>query len=191
MAYLGAMIDDIKFLDDATRPAAPKLEGLRPEHKHAGEHLRAVHNHLRDNMKTLRALIERAAKGEIKAGEVAETTGELEMVANFRRFGTLCGQYCQFVDGHHSLEDQMLFPAIAAQGELFKKIADRLQAEHVAVHELLMRLVDALNTLAAEPNRQNFETNKSIYEALERVLLSHLGYEEDAIGDAMGYFGLF
>ena len=185
------MIDDIEFLDDATRPAPPKLEGLRPEHKHAGEHLKEVHNHLRDNMKTLRVLIERAAKGELKPGEAAEATGGLEMVANFRRFGNLCGQYCQFVHGHHSLEDQMLFPAIAAQGEVFRKIADRLQAEHVVVHELLMRLVDALNTLAAEPTRENFVATTTIYEALERVLLSHLGYEEDAIGDAMGYFGLF
>jgi hemerythrin-like domain-containing protein len=185
------MIDDIEFLDDATRPAPPKLEGLRAEHKHAGAHLREVHDHLRDNMKTLRVLIERAAKGEVKAGEVEETTGQLEMIANFRRFGNLCGQYCQFVHGHHSLEDQMLFPAIAAQGEVFRKIAERLQAEHAVVHELLMRLVDALNQLASEPSRETFETTKTIYEALERVLLSHLGYEEDAIGDAMGYFGLF
>jgi len=191
MAYFGAMIDDIEFLDDATRPAPPKLEGLRPEHKHAGEHLKQVHNHLRDNMKTLRVLIERAARGEMKAGEVEQATGEMEMLANFRRFGTLCGQYCQFVHGHHSLEDQMLFPAIAAQGTVFKKIADRLQAEHVVVHELLVRLVDALNTLAADPNRENFETTTTIYEALEGVLLSHLGYEEDAIGDAIGYFGVF
>lgn len=185
------MIDDIEFLDDATRPPVPKLEGLKPEHKHAGEHLKQVHGHLRDNMKTLRTLIERAAKGDLKAREAEETTAGLEMVANFRRFGNLCGQYCQFVHGHHSLEDQMLFPAIAAQGEAFRKIADRLQAEHVVVHELLMRLVDALNALAAEPTRERFETAKTIYEALERVLLSHLGYEEDAIGDAMGYFGIF
>lgn len=185
------MIDDIDFLDDATRPAPPKLEGLRPEHKYAGEHLKEVHNHLRDNMKTLRVLIERAAKGDLQAGEVEETTGKLEMVANFRRFGNLCGQHCNIVNAHHSIEDQALFPAIAAQGEIFRKIADRLQAEHVVVHELLVRLVEALNTLAAAPNRENFAAAKTIYEALERVLLSHLGYEEEAIGDAIGYFGVF
>jgi hypothetical protein len=31
---------------------------------------------------------------------------------------------------------------------------------------------------------------RTIYEALERVLLSHLGYEEDQIGDALGYYGV-
>jgi hypothetical protein len=35
-----------------------------------------------------------------------------------------------------------------------------------------------------------FEETKTIYLALEGVLLSHLGYEEDAMGDALGYFGI-
>ena len=35
-----------------------------------------------------------------------------------------------------------------------------------------------------------FAAAHTIYEALARVLLSHLGYEEDAKGDALGYFGL-
>ena len=42
----------------------------------------------------------------------------------------------------------------------------------------------------AAPDRDSFETAKELYEALERVLLSHLGYEEDQIGDALGYFGV-
>ena len=73
----------------------------------------------------------------------------------------------------------------------FKAIAERLTAEHVVVHELLERLVDALNALAAEPSPARFEEARTIYHALERVLLSHLGWEEDAMGDALGYFGLF
>ena len=32
--------------------------------------------------------------------------------------------------------------------------------------------------------------NVEVFVALERVLLSHLGYEEDQIGDALGYYGL-
>jgi hypothetical protein len=58
------------------------------------------------------------------------------------------------------------------------------------VHELLERLVDGLNALAAEPTEARFEDAKTVYQALERVLLSHLGYEEDAMGDALGYFGI-
>ena len=88
------MIDDIEFLDDATRPKAPKLEGLTAGQREAGQHLKMIHDHLRDNMGVLRRLIGQAAKGEVSAAEVTAETDDLVMVANFRRFGTLCGQYC-------------------------------------------------------------------------------------------------
>lgn len=184
------MLDDIEFLDDATRPPAQKLEGLRPDQRAAGEHLKQIHDHLRHNMVVLGQLIERANAGAVTPAQVAAETGDLAMVSNFRRFGNLCGQYCQFVHTHHSIEDAHLFPALAQQGPAFKAIADRLQAEHVVVHELLIRLIDALNALAAEPTPARFEDTKILYHALERVLLSHLGYEEDAMGDALGYFGI-
>ena len=89
---------------------------------------------------------------------------------------------------HTSLEEQHLFPVLTQQGAAFKAIADRLAAEHVVVHELLERLVEALNTLATEPSETRFTDARDIYHALERVLLSHLGWEEEAMGDALGYF---
>jgi hemerythrin-like domain-containing protein len=141
-------------------------------------------------MRTLRRLIELAAAGEVSAGDVARQTGDLPIVANFRRFGNLCGQYCQFVHGHHSLEDAALFPALATQSQAFRRVTDRLQAEHVVVHKLLLRLIGALQELARSPTRQHFDAAVTIYDTLERVLLSHLGYEEEEIGDAIGYFGV-
>lgn len=185
------MIDDIEFLDDATRPRAPRLENVTPAQREPGLHLREIHDHLRGNMTRLRGLIEQASAGHLTGAEIEAQTADLAMVANFRRFGTLCGHHCQFVHGHHSIEDAHLFPGLAAKSEAFRKVTDRLQAEHVVVHELLMRLIDALNVLAETPNRQTFEAATMVYDALERVLLSHLGYEEEEIGDAIGYYGLF
>ena len=147
-----------------------------------------IHDHLRENMQVLGRLIERASAGAVTPDEIAAETGNLAMVTNYRRFGNLCGQHCQIVNTHHSIEDYAVFPALAEQGEAFRKIADRLRAEHVVVHELLVRLVDALNALAREPGEDNFIAARTVYHALERVLLSHLGYEEDAMGDALGYF---
>jgi len=184
------MIDDIKFLDDATRPPPVKLEGLTEAQRAGGAHLKEIHDHLRDNMRVLGTLIERARSGKASVAEVTAEASGLAMVANLRRFGNLCGQYCAMVNVHHSIEDQALFPAIAAQGPAFKAIADRLVAEHVVVHELLERLVAALGDLAREPDDSHFEDAVTIYRALEKVLLSHLGYEEDAIGDALGYFDI-
>jgi hypothetical protein len=182
------LLKDIQFLDDATRPAIPDLPGLTEAQRGPGEHLRMIHDHLRENMVVLGRLIERAAAGTASAEEVKAETADLVMVSNYRRFGTLCGQYCQFVHGHHSIEDYAIFPGIAAQGPAFKAIADRLQAEHVVVHQLLEKLIDALIALADAPDRQKFDDAVEVFRALERVLLSHLGYEEDAIGDALGYF---
>ena len=184
------MLDDIVFLDDATRPEAPRLTGVTAAQREAGQHLVEIHNHLRENMQVLSRLIERASGGTVSPAEVAAETAGLAMVANYRRFGNLCGQYCQFVDMHHSIEDQMIFPAIARQGEAFRRVAERLRAEHVVVHELLERLIDALEALARAPGGETFAAARTIYGALERVLLSHLGYEEDSIGDALGYFGV-
>jgi predicted glycoside hydrolase/deacetylase ChbG (UPF0249 family) len=184
------MLLNIDFLDDATRPPVQRLDGLTEAQREPGQHLRMIHDHLRDNMKTLGKLIERANAGSVSRADIAAETGDLAMVANYRRFGNLCGQHCSIVNTHHSIEDYAIFPALALQGPAFKAIADRLRAEHVVVHELLERLVDALNALAAEPTESRFEDAKTVYHALERVLLSHLGYEEDAMGDALGYFGL-
>ena len=184
------MLLDIGFLDDATRPPPPKLTGLTEAQRAPGEHLKQIHDHLRHNMGVLAALIERANAGAVTPEQVAAETGDLAMIANYRRFGNLCGQYCQVVNTHHSIEDYHLFPALARQSEAYRLIAERLQAEHVVVHELLVRLVDALNTLASDPGVEHFAAARTIYEALERVLLSHLGYEEDAIGDALGFYDI-
>ncbi|MNL66623.1 hypothetical protein D3C87_1911170 [compost metagenome] len=53
---------------------------------------------------------------------------------------------------------------------------------------MLERLVAALNALATEPSETRFNDARELYHALERVLLSHLGWEEEAMGDALGYF---
>ena len=182
------MLLDIKFLDDATRPAVPKLENLTPAQRAPGLHLRMIHDHLRDNMKTLGSLIDRAKKGKASQAEIAAETGGMAIIANYRRFGNLCGQHCNVVNQHHSIEDYHLFPVLAAQGPAYKAIADRLGAEHVVIHDLLERLVAALQALAAEPDETHFSEALALYHALERVLLSHLGWEEEAMGDALGYF---
>jgi len=180
----------ITLLDDRTRPPTPKFEGLTHSQKLPGEHLRMIHDHLRQNMDVLARLIERAGQGQTTADEVARETGQLTMVANYRRFGTLCGQYCMFVEAHHGIEDAAIFPRLADRSPVMKAISERLQAEHVVVHGLLEELVDALNTLVSDPAEAHFAAARDTYETLARVLLSHLGYEEEAIGDALGHYGI-
>ncbi len=113
------MINDIEFLDDATRPPLVKLEWVTEAQRAGGDHLKEIHDRLRANMQTLGVLIERARAGEVTKAEATSEANSLAMVANFRRFGNLCGQHCRIVNVHHSIEDQALFPTIAAQGPGF------------------------------------------------------------------------
>jgi len=184
------MLLDIKFLDDATRPHAPRLENLTPQQRAPGRHLKMIHDHLRDNMTTLRTILEQAAAGEITPQEAEARTENLTMTTNYRRFGNLCGQYCQIVHTHHSIEDQAIFPELSTKGEAYRKVVERLMAEHEVVHEILVRLVGALVDLARSPGPDTMASARELYDALERVLLSHLGYEEEEIGDALGYYNV-
>ena len=185
------MPKEIELLDDATRPRAPELMGLASHQREAGEHLKAIHDHLRANMRVLRELIVRASRGDVSVAEITAATTGLEMSTNYRRFGNLCGQHCAIVDQHHSIEDYALFPKLSAKSEAWRKVTDRLAAEHKVVHQLLERQMASLGALAANPGPATFERARSDYDTLERVLLSHLGYEEEQIGDAIGYFGIF
>ena len=185
------MLLNIGFLDDATRPTVPRLQGLTDEQRYAGQHLKEIHDHLRENMQRIRSLMARAAEGRVTPAQVAEQTADLLMVENLRRFGNLCGQVCQVVHTHHSIEDAHVFPALAVQSDGYARVTARLQAEHGVVQELLLAQIDALNALAADPNEANFADAREVFEALERVLVSHLGYEEEQIGDALGYYGVF
>lgn len=182
------MLDDIQFLDDSTRPEAPELEGVTEHQKLPGQHLAMIHDHFRSNMQHLRDLIARAAEGEVSTAALKAETENMEMLQNYRQFGALCGQHCQIIHQHHSIEDQAIFPTLGSKSAAFKRVVDRLQQEHVIVHDLLVRLIDAINTLITAPDPENFATVRELYDALEKVLLSHFGYEEDSIGDALGFY---
>ena len=89
-AHLSPMLlKDIQFLDDATRPPIPDLPGLTEAQKHPGEHLKMIHDHLRENMSVLGRLIERASAGETSVEEIKAETSDLTMVSNYRRFGKI------------------------------------------------------------------------------------------------------
>jgi len=50
-------------------------------------------------------------------GAVQAQTADFAILNNYRRFGNLCGQHCQIVNTHHSIEDQAIFPEISKQSE--------------------------------------------------------------------------
>lgn len=114
----------------------------------------------------------------------------MALVTNYRRFGNICGQYCQLIHKHHTIEDRALFPALSRRSPALKAVVERLEAEHEHVHLLIEMLVTAIIDLNEHADRQHFENAVEIFRALEKLLLSHFRYEEDAIIDALGFYGI-
>lgn len=175
--------------DDSTRPAAPQLNDVTPAQRMAGRNLRLFHNHHRQNMQAIRSLMAQIQSGEADAATLEAATAPLgELSENYRRFGALCGQHCHMIHGHHSIEDAYVFATLSEKAKAFSAVVDRLKQEHEIVHELLLRLLEALNALYHDANRETFAIAQTLYDALERLLLSHFTYEEDSIGDALGVY---
>jgi hypothetical protein len=187
---LDSMLDDIDLPDDATRPTGPRFEDLTPVQRMPGRHLAMIHDHFRGNMQVLRELLCKAESGELTAGELMAEAEAMPMMENYRRFGALCGQHCQIIEMHHSIEDQAIFPELSGKSAALKSVVDRLIAEHEVVHALLVKLVGELSALIENPSPAQFANAREVYEVLEKLLLSHFGYEETEIGDALGYYGI-
>jgi hemerythrin-like domain-containing protein len=109
------------------------------------------------------------------------------MRTTFETLGSFCGQYCQVVTLHHTIEDRYLFPAVAAHAA-FRPVADQLAAEHVTIHEVLVDLDAAV--LHLEDDEASFRRLRARVDELAEMLLSHLTYEEDELSEPLGLFGI-
>ena len=182
------MTDDIVLPDDTTRPEPFTFEDLSDKEMEPRRHLAMIHDHQRENMRALRELIDKAHDGTLSPEALNAATDDLEMLDNYRRFGTLCGQHCQIVHTHHAIEDSYVFPALSAKAEVYRRIIARLTEEHDIVHALILRLIGELRALIDDPSETAFETAVATYEKFEGLLLSHFSYEERAIGPALGRY---
>ncbi|MBX9462333.1 MAG: hemerythrin domain-containing protein [Aquamicrobium sp.] len=179
----------IDLLDDATRPKAPRIEGVTERQRMQGRRLAMIHElHLRQ-MAEVRQVMEHVAAGEQDAAALEEALSSLQMSHNYRAFGSLCGQECRMLTFHHTAEDRMLFPALAAQdNDGLRKVVERLAAEHEVIHHLIERMEAAARAAMNEPGPETFASLRESFETLERVVVSHFGYEQEELEEALGYY---
>ncbi|MBK8768388.1 MAG: hypothetical protein IPM01_28970 [Burkholderiaceae bacterium] len=141
-------------------------------------------------MATLRSLIERATAGEVSAAEL-QAAGRCH--ADGRQLPALRQSLRPALPDHqHAPRSRTSRSSrrCCEQGEASAASPTGSRKSMASVHELLVRLVAAINDLIGTPSEQKFADCRQLYDALERVLLSHFGYEEDSIGDALGYYGI-
>ncbi len=178
-------------LDDSTRPAAPKLEGVTPAQEVTGQHLKTIHRiHLRE-LDRVRRLMELIEAGEQKLPELGRAVASLQMRDSYRQFGNLCGRECQMLTFHHQAEDQMMFPVLHERGNAgFRRVVERLMAEHEVIHAALDDLQTATDAVMEQPERERMAALKAAFTALDRLVRSHFGYEETSLAQALGYYGV-
>ena len=109
-----------------------------------GAHLVEVHDGLRAELARLRDIVEQVVAGEEQAHRARNAINELTMRQNNWTLGAYCQQYCRFVTGHHGLEDRSVFPHLRRSDPELAPVLDRLEQEHLVIHDVLEQLDDAL-----------------------------------------------
>ena len=174
----------------ADRPRAPQPPGavVTPAGRVAQQTLRGIHDHLRHEMAQVVRAVRAAATDARRAADARALVNDLAMGVNYRALGSFCGRYCAVVDVHHRIEDAAMFVDLRAADPALGPVLDRLSAEHVVVHDVLVELDRALVEMltaedAALPRVQDAA------ERLSAALLDHLAYEEDELLPALGRLG--
>ncbi len=171
----------VTLLDDSKRPKAPKIEGLNAFQRARGRRLKWFHDHHRAQLAEVARALE-----TLDAPALSDQVSKLDMSANYRMFGNLCGQECQMLTGHHTIEDMHMFPQLHQEGsDGVKKVVERLMAEHLVVHELIEELESRAWACLQNPSSETFAAAKESFKALDTCVRSHFGYEETELEDSL------
>ena len=87
------------------------------------------------------------------------------------------------------MEDKAIFPHLRRADAGLVPVIDRLEHEHVIIHEVVEAVDRALVRLVAKPD--DFTELQEAVDALTDALGSHLAYEEQQITGPLSRFGFF
>ncbi|HEX9066531.1 MAG TPA: LLM class flavin-dependent oxidoreductase [Streptosporangiaceae bacterium] len=170
-------------------PAAPAGQVPSARGRAAGQHLAEIHDHLRQELDVIRDLVRQVSQGSLAAGSARAALNEMTMRQNNWTLGAYCAAYCGLVTQHHGLEDQAVFPYLRRSDPGLAPVIDRLEAEHVIIHQVIEDVDRALVRLVREPDGLG-ELAEAV-DVLTDTLLSHLAYEEEQITGTLERFGFY
>lgn len=177
--------------DESARPTGPALDPERtytPYQLSSGEHLIQVHDHLRAELEQIHDLVEQVAAGSMGVGAARSHINTMTMRQNNWTLGTYCESYCRLVTTHHSIEDASLFPRLRRADDRLKPVVDRLQEEHLVIHDVLENVDKALVTLVS--GEGTLDDLRAAVDLLDDTLLSHLSYEERELVEPLARLGV-
>lgn len=176
------------LIDESTRPKVPRIEGATPGHRQQGRHLAMIHAMHLQQIAEVEQVIRQIESGEAKLARLGEATSSLQMASNYRLFGNLCGQECQFLNFHHTAEDRQIFPALMNGSEGLRLVVERLMEEHTVIHGLIEQMEAQAVSLMQAPDAAGFQTLKQTFATLVETVRSHFGYEQSELEEALGYY---
>ncbi|MFC9693324.1 LLM class flavin-dependent oxidoreductase [Kribbella sp. NPDC056951] len=181
----------VQVLDESERPTGPALDPERaytPYQLSSGQHLIDVHDHLRAELEQIHDLVEQVAAGSIGIGQARSHINTMTMRQNNWTLGTYCESYCRLVTTHHSIEDASLFPQLRRADPALVPVVDRLQEEHLVIHDVLEGVDKALVALVGGSG--NIDGLRAAVDLLDDTLLSHLSYEERELVEPLARLGV-
>ena len=170
-------------------PTAPRTTVAPQATFGAGAHLVEVHDGLRAELTRLRDIVEQVVAGEEQAHRARNAINELTMRQNNWTLGAYCAQYCRFVTGHHGMEDRSVFPHLRRSDPALTPVLDRLESEHLVIHDVLEQLDEALVGLVS--GASGSAELQRVVDRLSETLLEHLAYEEVELVPALDRHGFY
>jgi hypothetical protein len=149
-----------------------------------GDHLVAIHDHLRGELARVQDLVDQVARGTVDVAGARSMVNTMTLRQNDWTLGTYCATYCRLVTMHHSVEDAYMFPRLSDADPSLAPVVARLESEHHDVAATLEDLDRSLVELVGRPELGVDEVRRALG-TLSDVLLAHLAYEEQQLVDPL------
>jgi len=157
--------------------------------------LKYIHGMLRGDLSVVRELARSVAHGAA-AQDVRAEIAALASEHGLRALQVNCLHYCNFVHGHHGLEDAVMFQRIRAVNPAIGPVVDTLEADHRRVADLIDAVVAATEALLsvdslpgeARQPEADAAARAEVVRVLDELaahLLAHLAYEEEVLAPTM------
>ena len=112
----------------------------------------------------------------------------MTMRQNNWTLGTYCESYCRVVTMHHTIEDRSMFPHLRRADPRLGPVVERLQQEHLVIHDVLEGVDRALVALVTGPD--GIDALQASVDLLSDTLLSHLSYDERELVEPLARLGM-
>jgi Hemerythrin HHE cation binding domain len=179
-------------LDEASRPTAPEPgadTSFSPRGLAVGSHLVDVHDHYRTEMAQIREALEQVRGGTRTIGDARAAINAMTIRVNNWALGGMCQLQCRSLTEHHGLESSSIFPYLRETQPSLGPVIDRLDEEHLVIHDLLEAIDAALVHLAQSP--LDYEPITEAVDLLSDTIASHFAYEEQELIAPLASHGFY